>query len=118
MPVIIGVDPHKASHTAAALDDHGQLLDRQRIPATLDGYQQLRQWAGRWPQRCWAVEGAHGVGRALAQRLVGDGEQVVDVPAGSPPALPLRQTRFTGHHRPLLPQAPNHRAPRLVAARR
>jgi hypothetical protein len=68
-------------HTAAALDEHGQLLDRQRVPATLDGYQQLRRWAGRWPHRCWAVEGAHGVGRALAQRLVGDGEQVLDVPA-------------------------------------
>jgi transposase len=81
MPVMIGVDPHKTSHTAAALDDHGQLLGQQRIPATLDGYQQLRQWAGRWPQRCWAVEGAHSVGRALAQRLVGNGEQVVDVPA-------------------------------------
>jgi transposase len=81
MPVMVGVDPHKASHTAAALDEHGRLLDQQRIPATLDGYQQLRQWAGRWPQRCWAVEGAHGVGRALAQRLVGDGERVVDVPA-------------------------------------
>jgi hypothetical protein len=26
MPVMIGVDPHKASHTAATLDDHGQLL--------------------------------------------------------------------------------------------
>jgi transposase len=81
MPVTIGVDPHKASHTAAALDEHGQLLDQQRIPATLDGYQQLRRWAGRWPQRCWAVEGAHGIGRALAQRLVGDGEPMVDVPA-------------------------------------
>jgi transposase len=81
MPVMIGVDPHKASHTAAALDENGQPLDQQRIPATLDGYRQLRQWAGRWPQRCWAVEGAHGIGRALAQRLVGDGEQVVDVPA-------------------------------------
>ena len=81
MPVMIGVDPHKASHTAAALDAHGQLLAQQRVPATLDGYRQLRQWAGRWPQRCWAVEGAHGIGRALAQRLVSDGEQVVDVPA-------------------------------------
>ena len=70
MPVMIGVDPHKASHTAAALDEHGRLLDCQRTPATLDGYQQLRQWAGRWPQRRWAVEGAHSVGRALAQRLV------------------------------------------------
>jgi len=81
MPVMIGVDPHKASHTAAALDDQGRLLDQQRIPATVDGYQQLRQWADRWPQRCWAVEGAHGIGRALAQRLVSDGEQVLDVPA-------------------------------------
>jgi transposase len=78
---MIGVDPHKASHTAAVLDAHGRLLDRQRIPATLDGYRQLRRWAGRWPDRCWAVEGAHGIGRALAQRLVGDGEHVVDVPA-------------------------------------
>jgi transposase len=81
MPVMIGVDPHKASHTAAVLDEHGQLLDRQRVPATVMGYRALRQWAGQWPQRCWAVEGAHGIGRALAQRLVGDGEQVLDVPA-------------------------------------
>jgi transposase len=81
MPVMIGVDPHKASHTAAALDEHGRLLGRQRIPATLDGYRLLRQWSVRWPDRCWAVEGAHGIGRALAQRLVSDGEQVLDVPA-------------------------------------
>jgi transposase len=80
MPVMIGVDPHKASHTAAALAEHGRLLDQQRIPTTLDGDQQLRQWTGRWRHRCWAVEGAHGVGRPVAQRLVGDGKQVVDVP--------------------------------------
>jgi transposase len=73
--------PTQGLHTAAAPDEDGQLLAQQRIPATLEGYQQLRQWAGRWPYRCWAVEGAHGVGRALAQRLVTDGEQVVDVPA-------------------------------------
>jgi transposase len=78
---MIGVDPHKASHTAAALDEHGHLLGEQRIAASVDGYQELRRWAGRWPQRCWAVEGAHGIGPAPAQRLVGDGEQVVDVPA-------------------------------------
>jgi transposase len=81
MPMMIGVDPHKASHTAAALDEHGHLLGQQRITATLEGYQALRAWAERWPQRCWAVEGAHGIGRALAQWLVSDGEQVLDVPA-------------------------------------
>jgi transposase len=81
MPVTIGVDPHKASHTAAALDEHSHLLGQQRIPATLEGYQLLRQWAGQWQERRWAVEGAHSIGRALAQRLVGDGEPVLDVPA-------------------------------------
>ena len=81
MPVMIGVDPHKASHTTAALDEHGHLLGQQRITATLEGYQALRAWAERWPQRCWAVEGAHRIGRALAQRLVSDGEEVLDVPA-------------------------------------
>jgi transposase len=81
MPVTIGVDPHKASHTAAALDDHGQLLDSHRVPASSDGYQALRAWAERWPQRCWAVEGAHGVGRSVAQQLVADGEPVLEVPA-------------------------------------
>jgi transposase len=81
MLVTIGVDPHKTSHTAAALDQHGRLLDRQHVPATLQGYQTLRGWAAQWHDRRWAVEGAHGVGRALAQWLVGDAEPVVDVPA-------------------------------------
>jgi transposase len=80
MPVMIGVDPHKASHTAA-LDEHGQLLDQQRVPRHLGRLPAVARWAGRWPQRSWAVEGAHGIGRALAQRLVGDGEPVLDVPA-------------------------------------
>ncbi len=55
MPVMIGVDPHKASHTAAALDEQGQLLDQQRSSATPAGYQTLRTWlhdgrtgVGRW----------------------------------------------------------------------
>jgi transposase len=81
MPVMIGVDPHKSSHTAAVLDERGHMLNQQRFPATPAGYQALGEWVGCWPQRRWAVEGAHGVGRALAQKLVAEGEQVVDVPA-------------------------------------
>jgi transposase len=81
MGVIIGVDPHKASCTAAALDERGELLAQQRFAATRAGWRALRRWAKRWPQRRWAVEGAGGLGRTLAQQLAGDGEHVVDVPA-------------------------------------
>jgi transposase len=81
MPVTIGVDPHKASCTAAVLDERGELVAQQRFAATRTGSRALRRWAKRWPERRWAVEGASGLGRTLAQQLVGDGELVVDVPA-------------------------------------
>jgi transposase len=81
MPVTIGVDPHKASCTAAVLDERGELVAQQRFAATRTGSRALRRWAKRWPERRWAVEGASGLGRTLAQQLVGDGEPVVDVPA-------------------------------------
>jgi transposase len=81
MRVLIGVDPHKHSHTAAAVDQRGELLAQQRFPASPQGHRALRRFAKRWPQRRWAIEGAAGVGRVLAQQLVADGEQVIDVPA-------------------------------------
>jgi hypothetical protein len=58
--VIIGIDPHKASHTAAALDERHQLLDQLRVPASSTSARRLLSWAARWPQRRWAIEGAHG----------------------------------------------------------
>jgi transposase len=81
MGVIIGVDPHKASCTAAVLDERGELVDQQRFASTRTGWRALGRWAKRWPERRWAVEGASGLGRRLAQQLVGDGEPVLDVPA-------------------------------------
>ena len=41
----------------------------------------MRAYVTRWPERVWAVEGANGVGRSLAQRLLEAGEDVLDVPA-------------------------------------
>jgi transposase len=81
MDVIIGVDPHKASCTAAVLDERGELLAQQRFAATRTGFRALGRWAKRWPERRWAIEGASGLGRRLAQQLAADGEHVVDVPA-------------------------------------
>ena len=79
--VTIGIDPHKRSLTAAALDPHSQLLGQLRLPASAQTGRQLLAWAATWPQRCWAVEGASGLGRPIAQLLVAAGEPVVDVPA-------------------------------------
>ena len=56
----------------------------------------MRSYAKSWPNRVWAVEGANGVGRPLAQRLLEAGERVVDVPA----KLAARVRLFdTGHNR-------------------
>jgi transposase len=48
---------------------------------TDEGYARLAGFARRWQDRRWAVEGCRGAGRSLAQRLVADGEVVLDVPA-------------------------------------
>ena len=79
--ITIGIDPHKRSLTAAALDSHSRLLGQLRLPASSQAGIQLLAWAAAWPERRWAVEGASGLGRGIAQRLVAVGEPVVDVPA-------------------------------------
>jgi transposase len=80
--VLIAVDPHKASNTAAVLDPVSKtVIEAAWFANTIDGYAQLTAFAARWSQRRWAVEGCHGAGRSLAQRLAADGEAVLDVPA-------------------------------------
>jgi hypothetical protein len=66
--VIIGVDPHKRTHTASALDPGThRVLATLQIDATLAEYRQLARWATRFESRRWAVENARGLGRHLAQ---------------------------------------------------
>lgn len=79
--VVIGMDPHKRSATIEVLDDREKLLATGRFGTDRDGYKQLLAVGRGWPNRLWAVEGCEGVGRHIAQRLVADGEPVVDVPA-------------------------------------
>jgi hypothetical protein len=79
--VIIGVDPHKLSVTIEARDSREAVQGRGRFGTGTAGDRQLLQAARQWPQRVWAVEGANGIGRPLAQRLLADGERVWDVPA-------------------------------------
>ncbi|NHC13135.1 IS110 family RNA-guided transposase [Motilibacter deserti] len=79
--VIIGMDPHKRSATIEVCDERENVLATGRFGTDRDGYRELLAAGRKWPQRLWAVEGCQGVGRHLAQRLVADGETVVDVPA-------------------------------------
>jgi transposase len=79
--VIIGMDPHKSSATIEIVDQRERWLGGGRFATDTAGYRQMLAAGRAWPQRVWAVEGAGGIGRHLAQRLVADGETVVDVPA-------------------------------------
>jgi transposase len=78
--VMIGIDPHKASHTAVAIDPTEVPLGQLRVRACAAQAERLLAWAQAWPQRTWAVEGAGGVGHLLAQQLLAAGERVLDVP--------------------------------------
>ncbi len=79
--ITIGIDPHKASHTAVALDAEGRVLDELRVPATKVTLERLLRWAERWADRTWAIEGAAGLGHLVAQQLAARQETVLDVPA-------------------------------------
>lgn len=79
--IIIGIDPHKSSHTAVALDPSGRILGELRVRASRATPERFLGWAKDWPERIWAVEGATGLGHLLAQQLIARQETVLDVPA-------------------------------------
>ena len=91
--ILLGVDPHKSTHTATAVDlVPNQQTDSLRIEATLAEYRRLLTWARRRPQRTWVVENANGLGRHLAQWLIARGESVADVPPSATSRIPPCQS--------------------------
>jgi transposase len=80
MTIMIGIDPHKGSHTAVAIDGNETVLDEVRVRSCSTQTTRLRDWADRFEARTWAVESAQGLGYLLAQQLVAAGENVIDVP--------------------------------------
>lgn len=81
MHVMIGVDPHKASHTAVAIGRDEDQIGRVKVQATSRQVEQLLCWAEPFEKRTWAIESVGGMGSLLAQQLVARGEDVLDVPA-------------------------------------
>jgi transposase len=78
--VIIGVDLHKRSHTAVAADEAGRQLATRTAEATGPGHLGLLEWAGRFPDRRWALEDCRNLSRRLEADLLRAGESVVRVP--------------------------------------
>jgi transposase len=76
---MIGVDPHEASRTAAAVGPAEEPLGGVQVRASAAQAGHLLAWAAGWPERTWAAGGAGGLGNLLAQQLVAAGEVVVDV---------------------------------------
>jgi hypothetical protein len=80
--VLIAVDPHKHHNTLAVVDRVTRVVvDSGEFASSGAGYREMMLFARRWRCRRWAVEGCHGAGRSLAQRLVAKEEVVLDVPA-------------------------------------
>jgi transposase len=78
--VVIGIDPHKSTHTAVAVDQVGKKLGQLTIKATDQGVLQLLGWAGQWAGVRWAVEDGRGIAGRLVRQLITTGAQVTWIP--------------------------------------
>ena len=81
--VMIGIDPHKRTYTAVAIDTGERVLDERLVRATSKQVPELLEWVKRLDggDRIWAIESVGGLGYLLAQQLLAAGEHVVDIPA-------------------------------------
>jgi transposase len=72
--VLLGVDPHKSTHTVVAIDQAGRKLGTLTVPARPAGQLRLAGWARRYgPDRCWAVEDCRHVAGGLLRELLAGG---------------------------------------------
>jgi len=67
--VVIGIDPHKGSHTAVAIDEEETKLAEVKVSADRRQLERLLKWAIEYPERSWAIESAGGLGVLLCEQL-------------------------------------------------
>jgi transposase len=79
--IVIGIDPHKQTHTAVAIDGGtGQMLAELTVRARRQGFEQLVAWARRLDdERLFAVEDCRHVSGGLERHLISRGERAVRV---------------------------------------
>jgi len=68
--IIVGVDTHKSSHIAVAINTQGAKLGGLTIPTTSQGYCDLKQWAhALGPVKAFGIEGTGSYGAGLSRLL-------------------------------------------------
>lgn len=78
--IVVGVDTHKHSHVAVALDQVGGVIGQTTISVDQAGYAELEGWAGQHgAQVCFGIEGSGSYGAGLASFLRRRGHRVVEV---------------------------------------
>jgi transposase len=78
--VVGGVDTHKDTNTAAAVDPAGRVLGSQQFPTTPAGYRALLAWlAGLGAVILVGVEGTGAYGAGLARHLAAEHVPVVEI---------------------------------------
>jgi transposase len=78
--VVIGVDSHKRTHTAVAVDGAGRRLAEKTSATSPAGHLELLRWARRWRDRTWALEDCRQLTRRMERDLIAAGESVLRVP--------------------------------------
>lgn len=87
--IIIGVDTHKSTHVAVAINEQGARLAAISIPANSKGYMELNNWSQSLDSvQAFAIEGTGSYGAGLSRYLMALGMNVVEV------TRPNRQLRY------------------------
>jgi transposase len=84
--VVIGVDTHKHTHTAAAVGATGAVLEHLTVPANPAGYRQLIGFGRRHNATLWAIEGTGSFGAGLTTALLARCVRIVEVDRPQRPA--------------------------------
>jgi transposase len=87
--VIVGVDTHKSTHVAVAINDQGARLAAVSIPANPKGYRELEVWSRSLGHvQAFGIEGTGSYGAGLSRSLLAQGHKVIEV------TRPNRQVRY------------------------
>ncbi len=107
LDVVIGVDTHKHTHTAAAVSATGAVLEQLTVRADPKGYRPLIAFGQRHEAEVWAIEGTGSFGAGLTAALLTRGVRVVEVDRPQRPvrragARAMKSTRCVRPARPWL----------------